>query len=165
MLRTECPVPLADLASDAGRVPLTVIQDGSGTARGEGTKEGWIHGLAIGRLFGPGYDNLLPEFEAIRHAIMALNYACGGELKQVMLNVLGPECSLERHRDGEPKHNRYHLPIVTDPEVFWWDELDGKIHMEAGYWYGPVNYCGILHSMTNGSEMSRVHLIADLEMV
>jgi hypothetical protein len=86
-----------------------------------------------------------------------------GDVVQIMVNRLAAGKNLDAHKDGEPNRARFHLPVITHPDVYWWDELDGACTMEAGTWYGPVPYCGILHAVGNPSPVDRVHLIVDFE--
>lgn len=156
-------IDLDRLIKEIETVPLEDIPDGSGAARGEGTREGWITGLHMARLCGPGYDDNLKHYPAIYEAICELAEWQGNALIQVMVNRLDAGRKLDKHRDGLPDNYRYHLPVITHPDVEWWDERFGKRHMTLGVWYGPVPYCGILHSMTNDSDVDRYHLVVDFE--
>jgi hypothetical protein len=165
-------IPLSETTSDlvladVRNVAVTRVTDGSGHG-GNGFAAGWITGLANTRLFlrdpkthVPVIDRLA-DFPGIRQALRGLEFATHHHyLTQVMVNVLHGGGSLAAHRDGLPDDYRYHLPVVTNPEVVWWDELNGEAHMRAGYWHGPVPYCGVLHSVANGGTESRIHLVAD----
>lgn len=138
------------------------IADGAGTARGTDTEDGWIHGLTIARVHGPGYPDFRYAFPSIRDECSWLAQLENMTVQQVMINKLRPKSELKKHRDGEPRHYRWHLPITTHPSALWWDEIDGQVHMKLGVWHGPVNYCGVLHTMKNGSIYPRIHLIVDL---
>jgi hypothetical protein len=61
-----------------------------------------------------------------------------------------------------PCVERWHLPILTNPDVYWWDEQHEWLSLEQGYWYGPVPYW-INHKVENRSSEERVHLIVDLD--
>lgn len=142
-------------------IRLTPIKDGSGHAKGEGTKDGWITGLSMTRIYSPA-NYQLDYYAAISEAVDELR-PNNGELVQVMVNKLEAGHALLTHRDGPPDHNRYHLPVITNDHVTWWDEDSGTVHMKAGEWYGPVSYCGKLHSMMNKGMHARIHIVADFE--
>lgn len=152
-------VSTVDLRSSVEALVLEQIPDGSGSSHFDGP-EGWIRGLSTVRL----NVHALPY--ALRQALANLLTASGralGPLAQVMVNKLAAGESLSAHRDGLPDRARFHLPVITHPWVRWWDEVDGHVHMMEGSWYGPVRYCGVLHSMTNPSTVDRVHVVADFE--
>lgn len=152
-------VELAALTSELDVIPLVRMQDGSGSSHFDGP-EGWIWGLYMTRV------QLGVEWPILSEAVRQLGNAVVGEERepvQVMLNLLEAGGQLRAHRDGEPDHLRFHLPLVTHPEVEWWDEIEGTLWMREGQWYGPVPYCGILHSVANNSPLDRVHLIVDFE--
>ena len=155
-------VSLQALRDEITAVPLERIPDNSGAARGENAQEGWIHGLEMTRLYGPGYDDVLNSFPMITHAIAIFANQREQEIHQVMVNKLNPHSFLGKHRDGPPQMDRWHLPVITNPLCEWYDEIDGWCHMEEGKWHGPVNYCGILHAMHNDGDNARYHLVLDL---
>lgn len=158
-------ISIAALQAEIATVPLEEIPDNSGSARGENAQEGWIKGLSMARLCGPEYPDKLQEYPTIGHVVELFANQQDKPIHQVMVNQLRAHSTLELHRDGPPEMLRYHLPITTNPLVEWYDEIDGWVHMELDKWYGPVNYCGKLHSMTNDGETARIHLIVDLVAV
>lgn len=163
-------VSIAELQAEIASVPLTKIPDNSGTARGENAKEGWIKGLRMARLYGPiqerNYEEnaiqLDADYPKIEQVVNLFANQRDLQIHQVMVNELAPHSALELHRDGQPEMHRWHLPIFTNELVQWYDEVDGWQHMKLNHWYGPVNYCEKLHSMTNDGEDRRIHLIVDL---
>lgn len=163
-------VSIAELQAEIASVPLDKIPDNSGTARGENAKEGWIKGLRMTRLYGPiaerDYSEKLyvdiSEFPKIEQVVNLFANQRDLQIHQVMVNELAPHSALELHRDGKPEMQRWHLPVFTNELVQWYDEIDGWQHMKLNHWYGPVNYCEKLHSMTNDGETRRIHLIVDL---
>lgn len=146
-------------------VSLAMVPAGAGRARGPGTTEGWIDGLSMVRLVEARGTNRLIEFPAIASAVgrlMKLRHV--SSIYQVMVSQLEPGGTLDKHRDGievEPAPERWHLPIVTNPGVEYWDNLNGMIVMVRGWWWGPVPYY-LLHSMVNAGDQPRTHLIVDL---
>lgn len=156
MRRYAAGVDLAALREELSTIELQAIPDGSGSSH-LGGPEGWIHGLSMARIARVEYAQLGVAIAELRDVVHL------GVLRQVMVNRLSAGNTLEPHRDGLPQHQRFHLPVITHPDVFWWDEIAGKCTMEPGYWYGPVNYCGILHMVANPSPVDRVHVIADFE--
>lgn len=149
---------------------LNRVLDGSGHG-GDGFRPGWIYGLSNTRLFlrKPGTHSPkdvvidhLTLFPAVEAAIEDVREATGHRLlTQVMVNCLEAGGRLAAHRDGLPDDDRYHLPVVTNPHAVWWDEFGGTFHMDAGYWHGPVPYCGVLHAVANNGEYERLHLVVD----
>lgn len=161
MRRIAVSVPLADILDDVGRVPVYRIPDGSGHLS-PGAEKGWIQQFSNTRLYGLGYPDQLDIYPAIRDAVIDLATAeRHAKLAQVMVNTIHAGGRLGKHRDDLPDAYRYHLPIITHPSVTWWDEIDGTVHMDTGYWHGPVNFCGILHSVDNPSSIDRIHVVAD----
>ena len=146
---------------EAQAIKLENVADGSGVARGNYTRDGWINGLRMTRLYGLDYGDKLSEFPCIWQLVKHQSIRLMQDIHQVMVNELAAGKALEVHRDGPPKYDRWHFPIFTNALVEWWDEREGIVHMECGKWYGPVNYCGILHSMHNGGDEPRMHLVVD----
>jgi hypothetical protein len=154
-----CTIPLSEVAREAASVPLKRIADGSGHAH-LGSKPGWIRGLSLTRVR-PGESHPF-----ITQAVDALGAVVHRyDVKQILINNLEPGAELSIHRDGYPQNDRFHLPLITNPSAYWWDEIEGRTHMLSGWWYGPVPYCGILHSAGNPGTSDRLHLIVDFEHV
>lgn len=148
-------VRLEELRAEMLAIPLVRIRDDSGHPH-HGGPSGWIHGLSNSRIrLGETYPKLT---EAVEDLQIELGL---GDVVQVMVNKLGAGALLAPHRDGYPSHNRFHLPIITNDFAYWWDELHGTVHMRAGFWYGPVPYCGILHSAGNPATSDRLHVVVD----
>lgn len=124
---------------------------------GERGTEGWITGLSMARV------NIAEYAELTRAIVLLLRQRPMGSLVQVMVNKLDAGTALAPHVDGGPDHLRFHLPVITHPLVKWWDEDNGTRVMSTGWWYGPVPYCGKLHSVTNDSPVDRIHVVADFE--
>lgn len=158
MNRIPCPVRLTDLVSEVDAIPLVRMQDGSGSSH-HGGPEGWIHGLSMARIGHHSYIHIGRAVETLRSQLG------NPRVVQVMVNKLHAGSSLDAHKDGLPNNWRYHLPVITHPDVTWWDEQNGSVTMSAQQWYGPVPYCGVLHSVHNRSSVDRVHIIADFERV
>lgn len=149
------------LINEIRHFSLEQIPDGSGSSHYDGP-EGWIHGLSMARveaMQAKKYPLLSLELRGI-YGNVGYTY---GSIVQMMLTRLEPGGHLDAHKDGPPNRARFHLPLITHPDALWWDEIEGSRHMEAGTWYGPVPYCGILHSVTNPSPSERIHLIVDFE--
>lgn len=143
-----------DLAVELLTVPLKRVRDGSGHSCGDGTKDGWINGLSMTRL------SRRSPYAAVNRAVDFI--ADGRDVFQVMVNRLDARSKLDRHRDSESVYERFHLPVVTNAGVVWWDEFNGEVFMRRGFVYGPVPYSGVLHSMVNDGFVARVHLVVDL---
>lgn len=132
------------------------IPDGSGSSHFNGPA-GWIFGLDMLRVNAH-------DIPALRQAVMELRRQVEtGPLIQTMVTRLRPGGELKPHRDGPPDHLRFHLPLTTNREAYWWDSLHGRVHMRVGCWYGPVPYCGILHGAANMGSTERIHVVCDFE--
>ena len=137
---------------------LERIPDGSGRAREAGLEAGWISGLSM---FRPTVHDLPYTFTA---ALATLLREVGTPtIKQLMVNAVAPGKALNIHVDGPPYYNRWHLPIITHPEVKVWTMEHGTEHFELGHWAGPLNY-RLRHGIEVPPEIpeARVHFIADL---
>jgi hypothetical protein len=152
-----CHVNMFELSRELRTVPLVRIPDGSGAGH-LGGPEGWIHGLSNARIrIGETYPLVTSVVNELRGRLQL------GRTVQILVNNMTPGAELRPHRDGRPDYARYHLPVETHELAYWWDELEGRRHMIKGWWYGPVPYCGILHSAGNPSPVDRLHLIVDFE--
>lgn len=149
-------VRLAELQAEVLAIPLVRVPDGSGHGHHSGPA-GWINGLSNARIRMYDYPILTRAIEELEEEYDL------GSAKQIMVNNLDPGAALTQHRDGYPSNYRYHLPVITNNEAYWWDELEGKLTMAAGTWYGPVPYCGILHSAGNPGSTDRLHIVVDYE--
>lgn len=135
---------------------LESIPDGSGSSH-FGGPERWIFGLDMVRIDPARCGYIEAAIQDLRGEVQV------GPLVQAMLNRLRPGGELKPHRDGPPDRLRFHLPLCTNSAAYWWDEINGHEHMMLGNWYGPVPYCGVLHSAANPGTTDRVHLVADFE--
>lgn len=129
----------------------------------------WIRGLYITRLYMENHFDYLDAFPYLSAAIGDLIGQVNGgldsnvQLRQVIVNKITAGNSLGVHADGPPQDLRFHLPIVTAPGCYWWDEVTNRFtHMTAGNWWGPVPYSGVKHSMVNDSSQERIHVVVDL---
>lgn len=89
----------------------------------------------------------------------------------VMINKLPSNTEVPIHRDWilptaklgkNPCVERWHLPIATNHNCFWWDETQTQIHMVEGVWSGPVPYW-LNHKVWNFGMTERIHLVVDLD--
>lgn len=160
MLVLPVATSIEELRADVLRVPLSPVKDGSGHA-GDQHKPGWIHGLSMARI-----QHDLQNYPGINSAVRELQTYLGRALlMQVMVNKLDSYAKLGKHTDGPPSYSRWHLPVFTNDMVEWWDEREGRCYMYLGRWHGPVNYCGVLHSMTNAGWSCRYHVVADFDVL
>lgn len=151
---------LAGIFETRYRDRLEPITDGSGRGR-DGEKDGWIYGLSNYRIMANEIYLLHPLFrDAIRQIAEPEQ-----DIAQVMFNRMAPGSRLERHVDGPPYRDRYHLPLITSGSTYWQDYTHGMeshIGMRAGVWYGPISYW-LPHSVTVSELGERVLLLVDLE--
>lgn len=81
----------------------------------------------------------------------------------VMVNIVAPGVIVPKHTDTVlHSPERWHLPVATSKDAFWWDEEDGFSHLPLGHWCGPIPY-SILHRIGNLGTEPRVHLIVDIK--
>lgn len=93
-------------------------------------------------------------------AVREIEALSGGAAQAVMINRLDPGITVAKHKDQYTGWRRYHLPLVTNVEAWWWDETNGTVFMDYGYWWGPVPY-NELHQVSNGGNTARIHLVVD----
>lgn len=164
MDRFHSDVNLRALREELFNAPVARIKDGSGHP-GNDHRGGWITGMSNMRIFWSTKHTLIDRFSEYPHVELAVKelsaHSGHHHISQAMVNVLDPGGKLAAHRDGLPDHYRYHLPVQTNEQASWWDEHGGTVHMDQGFWYGPVPYCGVLHAATNHGILARVHLVVD----
>lgn len=87
----------------------------------------------------------------------------GGEIFQIMINRLAPNGAIDKHTDGAipGSPERWHLPIFTNSQVKYWDEINRIQDLLIGVWYGPIPYRQS-HTVANFGNTPRVHVIADI---
>jgi len=149
-------VRLAELQAEVLAIPLVRVPDGSGHGHHNGPA-GWINGLSNARVLMYDHPHLTTAVEELQDTYDL------GAVRQILVNNMDPGAELSRHRDGYPNYFRYHLPVITNSDAYWWDELEGTLHMAVGSWHGPVPYCGILHSAGNPGTTDRLHVVVDFE--
>lgn len=108
----------------------------------------------------------IPEnfHESIQEAVKEIETLRGKKALFVMINRLDPGIVIDEHTDTlkVPYHlERWHLPISTNKDA-WHQDLNGRIHMQTGFWHGPIPYWEI-HSGGNEGRCPRIHLVVDLE--
>jgi hypothetical protein len=110
----------------------------------------------------------IERFKPYKHIMSAVNEiatAKEGNPIGVMINKLCPGVIVPKHWDNVPgKPKRWHLPLITNPQSWWWDALspDGvREHFELGIWVGPLPYWA-KHQVGNEGTTERVHLVVDL---
>lgn len=158
MDKSRCMTDIRLIEEELDKEPLVRIKDGSGSSHFDGP-ENWIYGLSMARVARDKYPFMATELNLLERSVEHLY----GPIVQVMINRLDAHGGLSPHRDGLPNRARFHLPVTTNDHVLWWDEINGRLHMDRGVWYGPVPYCGVLHSVFNLGEKPRTHLVVDFE--
>lgn len=100
----------------------------------------------------------------IHRAILEIQFLTGLTPVHMMINKLPPCITVGVHTDtltNNEKMSRWHLPIKTNEQAFFWDEEEGQKHFPLGVWSGPVKYW-IPHSVYNLGDEERIHLVVDL---
>lgn len=104
-------------------------------------------------------------------AIVEIEDHTGLKAVHMMVNVIPPGVSVGEHIDtlkpsqklgSQPKMQRWHLPLKTNPDCGFWEEGGTTVNMPYGQWYGPILYWK-KHKVWNHGTTDRVHLIIDLE--
>ena len=95
--------------------------------------------------------NVLREIETLRSKVV----------RHVMLNKLTPGVIVPKHCDPGERFERWHLPIKTNRDCWYWDARTGRIYLAPGFWHGPVEYWEE-HQVGNEGATDRVHLVVDL---
>lgn len=107
-----------------------------------------------------------PHILTYRHINAAIAEIC--QIKDrdpvhVMVNIVEPGIIVPKHTDTVlHSPERWHLPVKTSKDAFWWDEAEGFTNLPLGYWCGPMPY-RILHRIGNLGTEPRVHLVVDIK--
>lgn len=118
------------------------------------------------KMWDPTSLDYMYRYPLIGKAVDELTEQVGGLPVGLMINRLAPGVEIEKHIDKAPHPGieRWHLPLVAPREALYWDEQNGWLHMEPGYWWGPIPFW-IPHQVKNMGEMERIHLIVDLSVL
>jgi hypothetical protein len=88
----------------------------------------------------------------------------GIELGRVMIVHLEPRGKIGIHIDPGPyfkKYSRFHIPLQTNPSVYFFNEHEHKEHMPIQTLCRLNNLSN--HGLINDSDEERIHLIVDVE--
>lgn len=105
--------------------------------------------------------------EILQEAIEEIEHLLFKRVQHVSINIILPDGRSGWHKDPTPQddaghpiiHDRWHLPLQTNPGA-WFEDRE-RIHMEQGYWHGPVEYW-LPHAVGNDGSEPRMHLVCDL---
>lgn len=89
----------------------------------------------------------------------------GDQLGRIQLIELAPAGIVDLHTDYGTyfeRHRRYHVPLLTNAGVVFFDDAGAKEHMEEGGLYRLANLG--LHGVRNESTHRRIHLVADIRV-
>jgi hypothetical protein len=84
-------------------------------------------------------------------------------IKQAMLTRLSSGSEIKRHKDKGPitsRSHRIHVPIITNTECVF-TVAEEQVHMNQGQIWA-IDNVGKYHSVKNGGNTDRVHLIIDV---
>lgn len=95
------------------------------------------------------------------NAVLEIQDLSGGVAQAVMVNKLEPKTHVPVHVDEATGWRRFHLPLQTNEFAWWWDETNGEVFMEPGFWYGPVDVTKP-HKVGNYGNTDRIHLVVDV---
>ena len=126
----------------------------------------WFDGSGAEMSIKPAsYPLYIRNKKYITSAIEEIQKLTNQEALYIMINRLGPKVEVPIHTDTlKEKVDRYHLPIITNYQSFWWDRIKGSRSLKPGIWYGPMPYW-VEHSVANYGETERIHLIVDLKIM
>jgi hypothetical protein len=105
---------------------------------------------------------LYPEVDKLVSWIY--NHVEGTKLGRIMLVKLLPSGIIGKHIDpGQyfQEHYRFHVPLITNPNVLFYGEDNIPIHMPEGFLSQLANRRW--HSAENKSNVDRIHLIVDID--
>lgn len=95
-------------------------------------------------------------------AIAEIEKKIGYEAIYMMLNILPPGITVPVHTDTLPVPvQRWHLPLQTNDQAYFWDELLHWRHLEPGYWHRI--FPERRHTICNYGNQERIHLVVDLK--
>lgn len=119
----------------------------------------------------PGSGNPFKHLPLIGQAVEFIGRERGHDVLHVMVNRLNKNTFVPTHRDwikSSPKQGRHpclerwHLPLMTNPDAGFWHEGGTRIFMQVGFWHGPIPYW-LPHRVWNAGISVRVHLVVDLD--
>ncbi len=109
---------------------------------------------------GAGWDLLHELIDPLVAQVIA-HFPAGGVVTRVQLARMQPGCEITPHTDASlilMATHRLHVPIVSNPQVDF--RVTGeRVVLEAGKLYEVNNR--VQHSVVNGGDAARVHLIVD----
>lgn len=88
----------------------------------------------------------------------------GIKLGRIMIVHLEPNGKINMHIDPGAyfeKHSRYHIPLITNPLVQFFDSSNNREHMPVKTLCRLNNLSN--HGLVNESNEARIHLIVDVE--
>jgi len=110
----------------------------------------------------PVFEN---QFSAVRELVSWIqNYVTGSPVGRVMITNLVARGSYPAHVDpGEyyEVYSRYHVPIITNPAVFFSGGARTRHEHMPVKWLSRLNN-RLLHQVDNASGQNRIHIIADI---
>jgi hypothetical protein len=107
----------------------------------------------------------LPWSPGIAKALREIEIARNAPTLYIMVNILPPGVVVPVHTDtllDKRKVERWHLPLKTNIQSYFWGQFDNVIHMPLGFWHGPIQYW-FDHNIWNCGQEERIHLVVDLE--
>jgi hypothetical protein len=134
----------------------------------------WLDGSGAEMAIAPngGIPNEVSNDPGLKAALEEIARLRNLSVLHIMVNKMKPNVRVPIHRDfllptplqkrNHPTIERWHLPIVTNDDCTWWDEVSGIYRMKPGFWHGPVPYW-LKHQVTNDGQTERIHLVIDLD--
>lgn len=127
-----------------------------------GWNPGWIKD-GSGVLMSNGQSVFSPDmFHLARLAVEEIEDSTGLKAKYLLAVRLPAGVVVPVHTDTLVQNSvaRWHLPLITNKDAWFWEEDIGFRHLPAGAW-AEVNYHK-RHTIGNFGRTERVHLIVDL---
>lgn len=132
-------VGTVDIAPALALLPAAVFEDSGGTNGHLANPEPFmpfIHGLGLGKVT-RAWVRKLPAGQGIP-----------------------PHVDPKNHRSPKARERRFHVPLVTHPDVFLrWPDADAEVHLRTGCIY-EVDHTQ-MHEVVNHAPVDRIHLVAD----
>lgn len=111
-------------------------------------------------------SNAVSKFPKHYEAALWIKEQVGGlDLGRIMIVHLEPKGEIGIHIDPGAyfkKHARYHIPLITNPDVQFFDHEGNRAHMPIKTLCRLNNLSN--HGLINDSDKERIHLIVDVSL-
>lgn len=154
MNKIKSNIDLSKLLDEIRQLPFKLDGSGAYMALAQSTRVSELRSI---------FYTALDEISRMRSQpafYLTINNLPPGVIVPIHTDTLKPT-TFQNYR---PQVERWHLPVITNADCWWWGEDSGrdKIHLEAGFWHGPMIYWK-KHSVGNEGVTERIHFVVDLD--